>query len=145
MVPLKLTDIKLNNNSIEYSDKILLHVCYWLSTCFSISVAALLCLWVRVYTRPVVVRGSTIVSTSASAILMTFGDGGYLNDRAGPWGWSKLSLTSLLSLSFVKTWANHQWPWLLQVTYHATCSSSKSVASVVTLSTFERFDNGAVW
>ena len=39
-----------------------------------------------VYTRPVLVRGSTMVKTSFIAIVIVSSDDGYLNEFAGPGG-----------------------------------------------------------
>ena len=46
-----------------------------------------------VYTRPVLVRGSTMVKTSFIAIVIVCSDGGYLNEFAGPGGCNSFSLT----------------------------------------------------
>ena len=46
-----------------------------------------------VYTRPVLVRGSTIVKMSFVATVTVCSDGGYLNELDGPGGCSNFSLT----------------------------------------------------
>ncbi len=45
-----------------------------------------------VYTRPVLVRGSTTVKTSFVAIVIVCSDDGYLNEFAGPGGCNSFSL-----------------------------------------------------
>ena len=60
----------------------------------SFSDASRLSLGVRVYTRPVTVLGSTLLKMSLKGMLRMSGLCGYLNDREGPLGCRKLTLTS---------------------------------------------------
>ena len=61
---------------------------------FKLFDASRLSLGVRVCTRPITVLGSTLLKMSLKGMLRMSGLCGYLNDREGPLGCRKLTLTS---------------------------------------------------
>ena len=92
---------------------------------------------VTVYTRPVLMQGSTTVKTSFTAIVTVCSDGGYLNEFAGLEGCNSISLT-WLSFDFRwRTQANHHSLSIKHVTNPAIDSGGISSSETVTLSSLQ--------
>ena len=89
-----ISHMNVNSNSVyTIVNAHLMKVFYFIAV-LSFSDASRRSFGVRVYTRPVTVLGSTLVIMSLKEMLRMSGLCGYLNDREGPLGCRKLTLTS---------------------------------------------------
>ena len=113
----------------------------------SCSVAKVISFFVKEYTQPLLVLGSTRVRMSSIGIVWIFWGSGYLNEFDGPCGCRNVSFTSLVSLQTSSTQANHQFFSCKQVTNPAFDSGGISFFARATLSfleLLESYSNGTL-